>query len=180
MTRHNSIDGNGQTPPAGTPILTPEDIDTGRHSMAMSETLSGASALPGVEPEDVLEVLAKKVAEKVGGGGPPHRKFLGLEFGAWTKLILGWSIAAGIFLITWYNTVNANMKERPTRAEIVDTLGVHSAVLHPGAVGKEDLRAVDKRVQLIEIEQRAQGVQLQNIGQGIKEIRGDVKHLRER
>ena len=151
----------------------------------MHQTLSGEHALPpDVEPQDVLEILAQKVAAKVGSGngngGPPHRRFLGLELGAWTKLILGWSIAAGIFLLTWYNTVNANMKERPTREEIVKTLMVHAEESHPGAADKADLKAVDVKVQAIEVEQRVQSTQLKGIGKDIGEIKDDMKHLRRR
>jgi len=133
-----------------------EPEDTGSLSTRMVAQLADVGTMGGSvhsdSAEEFLEKLASKLYEKggsSGGGDPPPKKFLGLSYSDWAKMVIGWSVALLAFLGTWYMTVRDGLAERPTKvevgADVQKVINDHSHVTHPGT---------EKRIEAIEKEQR--------------------------
>jgi len=81
-----------------------------------------------VTPDAFLEALANKVVEKIGdpvgggGGSGGGRKFLGMEAGAWTKLVVGYIVAGIMALVVWQLTIRDALGERPTKPQVEASL----------------------------------------------------------
>ena len=194
------------TPPAvGVPVpeagaygddAVPDAIpteDTGRLATRLMAIVSGVDAMPehsDVTPERLIDMLAGKVAERVGGNGgggpPPPKKFLGLDGGAWTKFLVGYLIAAVAGVFFWWLAVRDGLAARPTRDEIntsVDrklnsAVDRHSDKPHP---------PTENRLKVLEGEQRTirdSQIRQEQIDKTqtevLKEIKDDVKRIRRR
>lgn len=115
---------------------------------------------------------------------PPKRKVLGLEIGAWMKLLLGWTLAVVTFVFTWYNTVNASLedlKARPTLEQIEKV--IHDDINHHTNEGAHP--EAQRRLENLEKEQRVirhSQIRQETIDtqqtETLREIRDDVKRLR--
>lgn len=149
----------------------PGNDDTGRISVRMHAAMVAADQAAAYEPERFLDTLARRLADRVH---PPEPTFLGFGWAAWSKMLLGWALGAFIFVVTWYNTVNRDINDRPTRAELVERMTEH------GAATTRTIDAMRAEISGIETEQKLQRQQIESIGEAVRDIRGDVKALRQR
>ncbi len=151
-----------------TPVEVPEmirwcDDDTGRTSTQLYATLSGVGAAPPVAPQDVLEILAAKVAAKVNGGGgrPPPKKFLGLAQGKWVQMLFGLLVTAVAVAFTWVLFVRDDLKV------------LHLDQEHHEIHGHDKTNKAIVEVQRV---QTIQGVKLEHIDRGIGEIKEELRN----
>ena len=96
-TRHPTDDGNNTpvTPVEVPRPVRPDDDDTGRISTMMA-SMSG-SQVPRSDADVFLEAVATKLAAKVnGGGGPPPKRFLGVNRSKWVQMLFA------VALAVWY------------------------------------------------------------------------------
>lgn len=137
-----------------------------------------------------MRAFCEEVAHYVASSLPPTppsppqpRRFLGLDKGSWMKLFLGWALAVGTFVFTWYNTVNSSLddlKARPTAEQVKEIIHEdiqdHSNSIHPPT--EERLKYIEGEQKIIRESQiRQEAVDMQQT-ETLKEIRDDVKRIR--
>lgn len=175
------------TPVEGVPAV-PEPVartDTGPLSTQMVAAMRDVGTHDDSDPERFLDALATKLAQKTGNG-PPPKTFLGLSGGAWTKVVIGYLIAAMVGVFLWWLAVRDGLAERPTRNEVNTSIDNkldakvdrHTDRPHPDT---------DKRLVALEREQKT--IRESQIRQEsndraqsaiLSEIKDDVKRLRRR
>lgn len=122
---------NGKNGRADTPVPVEHAENTGRMSRTMLTAVEASGEIDTMSasaPDDLLDRIADKMVEKMGGGGgsppsPPRKRdkqFLGIALGGWTKLAIGYLVAGIVFAVTWYFTVNRDLDDRPTFIEMDD------------------------------------------------------------
>lgn len=182
------------TPLHGVPLpdfgeeYAPKHIDV-ESSERMSAALhSNASGNGELSPEKFLEALIEKLAgagvvPKDGGGGDePPKPFTSADGYGWARKLIGGIAALGIFLVTWYNTVNRDLENKATHDEVkqaVDSkLSGHEGATHPDtAVRLKSLEREQRTIRDSQIRQETiDTVQTTTL----KEIRDDVRRLRFR
>ena len=97
MPIDDAVSSNGQTPPEGVPVYT----------AIISEQLG----------KEIRSHVEEAIGNGNGNGGPPRKSFLGMDIKDWSRWVLSGVMATIIFLAVWYSTVNAAIRERPTRDE---------------------------------------------------------------
>lgn len=155
--------GDG-TPVPGAPVAPLEDQDTGRLSAQLhgQATLAAGAMSPAsppagtLSPEAFLDALSAKVAAKVNGqgghGNGGTRRFLGLDRGSWTKMVLGWALAGLLAIGAWYLAVRDALHERPTAPQVGETIregfAVHddSSAAHPPIQRRLDSLTAEQRI----------------------------------
>ena len=157
MTRLPTEDGNGAT--------QPREDDTGQTSIELHATLSEVGAAPpAAQPADVLELLAEKVARKMGNGGssppPAPKKFLGVGHDKWVMMLAGLLVTGVGLALTWVLFVRDDLKSLRGGQE------------HHEVHGHDKTNDVINDIQKV---QTVQGVQLENIDRGIGEIKDKLK-----
>jgi hypothetical protein len=157
-----------------TPTDRPVREDTGKIS---GEAMAQARGVGTVEADLFLDAVAQKLAARVNGSR--EKRFLGLELGAWVKLGIGWAIAAVVFLLTWYNTVNRDLGDRPTVRAVDETIdaAVKSHGLDKGAHPDhlEQLELLDDKQQQIRESQIRQELIDTRQTEILEEIRDDLR-----
>jgi hypothetical protein len=136
--------------------ITARNDDTGKLSLALHRTVAlGQIAAPeSSSTEDFLDALARKLAEKQGGGNGNGdgggRRIFGMHSGEWVKLLLGWVVVSLLSLATWYLSVRDGLNARPTTPEVQRTTA--AAVSEHERVG--DHPKVEKRLDAMEVNVR--------------------------
>lgn len=163
-----------------------ERVDTGPLSTRMLAAVADVGAMPveGVpSPEEFLDALAAKLAQKTGGGdGPPPKKFLGLGKADWIKLLIGWAVVVLVFLGTWYLSVRDGLRERPTTEQVMEVVkqGVngHAEKTHPTTQIQIDQIKTEQRT-IRDSQIRQEQIDISQ-SETLDEIKEDVKLIRRR
>lgn len=145
----------------------PEEIgheDTG----VLALQFHGAMAASGHNPEEIVDRLATKMVEKMGGGGGSPKKSSDLQ--GWLKFALTLIVA----VLTGWWVLSEKLGERPTEekvnAEIIERVAPVAAQTNQNT---HELR--EQRDAIIE----TRGA-IKNIGEAIGEMKGDLKELKKK
>jgi len=162
-----------------------------RLSLTLDAAVASASGENGSfpSPDAFLEALASKIREKTGGGdggdGDPPDEGPAFTPHPWSSILrkAGYGAGAiGVFLVTWYNTVNRDLDDKATHSEVVQKIDQkmvhHSDKPHPPTEIR--LRKLEGEQRIIRESQIRQETidQVQTVT--LKEIRDDVRRLRVR
>jgi len=124
-----------------------------------------------VSPDEFLDKLAFELARRApkqsgGGGGEPPKTFLGLDGGAWTKLLFWGVLGCLAALGSWALVVHDTMKEHAHELEVHESLPMHTAAV-------KEVRQIRQQVDTVEAQQR-------KIAQGIEQLKKEqVDDLKE-
>lgn len=123
----------------------------------------------GMTADQLIEALAAKIATRSpgdgSGGNGGGRKVLGIEVASIMKWLLTAICAAAVFVFTWYQAVNAGLKDRPTKAE------VEAANTAIDAKVDAKISAVETEVQAVRESQIRTEEQIGSMGEMLREIR---------
>jgi hypothetical protein len=116
-------DRDGHTPPGGVPLPIVGEPDSGRLGRALHGELVAANPGGMGSGDEVLDRLAEKLAPKLNGhnGEGPKHKFLGLEVGAWTKMLVAYAIGAVVAIVVWQLTIRDELGKRPTIPQVEES-----------------------------------------------------------
>ena len=137
-----------------------------------------------LDPEDFLESVASKVAAKIGAPKPTSsgRVFLGMDTGAWTRLIVGWLVAVVLAGGAWWLSVRDGLAARPTFKEAAtgaqDAIQAHehSTEAHPPI--QQRLDAMEREQTLIRESQIRQEETDKAQTKVLEEIKVEVGRIR--
>lgn len=124
----------------------------------------------GMSADELIEALAAKIAMRAPGAGDGHgngggRKVFGVEAASIMKWLLTAIGGAAFFVFTWYQAVNAGLKDRPTKAEVD---AANSAI---NAKVDVKISAVKTEVQAVRESQIRTEEQIGSMGEMLREIR---------
>jgi hypothetical protein len=128
----------------------------------------------GMSADELIEALAAKIATRSPPTGDGHgngggRKVLGVDVSSIMKWLLTAIGGAAIFVFTWYQAVNAGLRERPTTEQMDAAIGALDAKIDRRfSVVESDSRSV--RESQIRIEEQAKG-QAETMTQILQAIR---------
>ncbi len=129
-----------------------------------------------------LEVAVKDAVAKAKNeeAGKP-RLLLGIPLGTWLKIGSGILGATLIFLFTWYNRVNVEIRDLPTKKDvgviIDDELESHSLTPHPPT--EERLENLEGEIRIIRESQiRQETIDIQQ-SEVLQDIKSELKQLRK-
>ena len=174
---------NGETPPEGVPLIA------GAEATGQTRAISGQidSALANelgasYKPEQFIEDLAERLSRKTGAPPTPPPGPFGIGKADWVKLLFGIVIGGTIFIFTWYNTVNRDLNDRPTRDDVKSYirggLDDHAGMTPPETKAKlEKLEAQQAEIVKSQIRQEGVGITQTGVLQDIKE---ELVRLRKR
>lgn len=177
-----------ETPPQGVPRAVTSEPDTGRLSRALHGELVAANP-GGMNPsgEDVLDLLAAKLGSRIGDRTQPVQvptaTFLGLDAGAWTKMLIAAVGAALVAVTTWYLTLRDELRIRPTVPQIEEVMH-ESFEQHNDSSGAH--QPIQERLESVNVEQqkiRESQVRQEENGKAqtdvLKDIKNDLRRLRK-
>jgi hypothetical protein len=172
---------NGETPPEGAPLLASAEA-TGQTRAISGQIDSALAHELGAEyrPEHFIEDLAQRLARKTGGQPPSPPGPFGIQKQDWVKLLFGIVIGGTVFLLTWYNTVNRDLNDRPTRDDVKSYirggLDDHAGTIHPETKAK--LESLEDAQQLIRESQIRQESTDAIQTEVLQEIKGELVRRR--
>lgn len=158
MAEHSTpAHGLNQFPRADTPEISRRLYRTA----TAGPPVGGAANAEAANADAFLESLASKLAARVGGGdgsGMPPRKLLGLDGGAWTKVLMGVLAASTMTVGTWVLFVR-------------DTLKEHSAKIEHQAKAGRDIESLAPRVGALENAMQSFSESLSSVADGVEALK---------
>jgi len=183
-----------------TPVPTPVARET---TGELGGELVGATgphpATPGgitLAPDDIINRIADRVFEKMspagaggGGGGlppdPPHKQFLGIDGGGWTRIVLSWTVAILLAVGAWWLTVRDTLKGAASKDHVEERVHKASKAAVDGHEENGAHPKIEQRLESVEIKQtvirdsqiRQEGTdKLQS--QSLDDIKDDLKYIK--
>ena len=159
--------------------------DTGRLSADVLGATTTVGEANAAAEDDLITKFVDRVVEKLGSGSgddPPPRKFLGVDAGGWTKMLIGYAIIGAVVIGGSWLAIRDSLAERETHTEAAERLKVYDAghSKHPHPVTDVRLQAVEKEQQTMResLVRRDEADKAQT--EVLKGIRTDLNYLRGR